>query len=48
MIEICMSSKTVQKKKSDPYDNKGNTPFFLQDPRDNTCLGNDFCFKKYF
>jgi hypothetical protein len=32
-------SKTVQKKKTDPYDNKGNTPFFLQDARDSTCLG---------
>lgn len=26
-------------KKSDPNDNKGNTPFFLQDPYDNMCLG---------
>jgi hypothetical protein len=24
---------------ADPYDCKGNTPFLLQDPRDNTCLG---------
>jgi hypothetical protein len=32
------SSKQAQKKK-DPYDNPGNTPFFLQDPHDNTCLG---------
>lgn len=26
-------------KKSDPNDNKGNTPFFLQDPYDSMCLG---------
>ena len=27
--------------KTDPNDNKGNTPFFLQDPNDETCLGPD-------
>jgi hypothetical protein len=26
-------------RKVDPYDNKGNTPFFLQDPYDQMCLG---------
>jgi hypothetical protein len=31
--------KQQQKKKADPNDNKGNTPFFLQDPYDQTCLG---------
>ena len=42
LIGICISKdvKTVQKKKaSDPNDNRGNTPFFLQDPYDQTCLG---------
>jgi len=28
-----------RKKPADVNDNKGNTPFFLQDPRDQTCLG---------
>lgn len=28
-----------QKKKVDPNDNMGNTPFFLQDPQDEMCLG---------
>lgn len=28
-----------EKAKADPHDNKGNTPFFLQDPYDQTCLG---------
>lgn len=28
-------------KKVDPNDNKGNTPFFLQDPNDQMCLGPD-------
>jgi hypothetical protein len=32
------ASKQVVKK-SDPNDNRGNTPFFLQDPYDETCLG---------
>lgn len=32
------SSKQVAKK-SDPNDNRGNTPFFLQDPYDEMCLG---------
>ena len=36
-ILIVLSSKN--KEKIDPNDNKGNTPFFLQDPRDSTCLG---------
>lgn len=31
--------KKVAKKVSDPNDNKGLTPFFLQDPTDETCLG---------
>jgi hypothetical protein len=36
-----VKSTTTQKqvKKSDPNDNKGNTPFFLQDPYDQMCLG---------
>jgi len=34
-----------KKKASDPNDNKGNTPFFLQDPYDQMCLGpNGFTF----
>lgn len=39
LVELCTCAAQVQKKKTDPNDNKGNTPFFLQDPRDNTCLG---------
>lgn len=33
------AAKKQVAKKSDPNDNKGNTPFFLQDPYDNMCLG---------
>lgn len=33
------SEKTKAKPKRDPNDNKGTTPFFLQDPRDEMCLG---------
>ena len=33
------SAKKVAVKKTDPNDNKGNTPFFLQDPYDQMCLG---------
>mmetsp|Transcript_34541 Transcript_34541/g.35210 ORF Transcript_34541/g.35210 Transcript_34541/m.35210 type:complete len:290 (-) Transcript_34541:197-1066(-) len=29
------------KKKADPNDHNGNTPFFLQDPQDGMCLGPD-------
>ena len=29
---------TTEVKKSDPNDNKGNTPFFLQDPHDKMLL----------
>ena len=31
--------KSSEKKKPNPNDNKGNTPFFLQDPNDEMCLG---------
>jgi hypothetical protein len=34
---VCNAEKA--KAKSDPDDNKGNTPFFLQDDRDSMCLG---------
>lgn len=37
-----MTGEAVAKsspKKHDPHDNKGLTPFFLQDPADQTCLG---------
>jgi len=34
------SSKSDKKKASqDPHDNRGNTPFFLQDASDEMCLG---------
>lgn len=36
-VEAAASTKA--KAKADPEDNKGNTPFFLQDPYDQTCLG---------
>lgn len=35
----CAPSKKQVAKKSDPNDNRGNTPFFLQDPYDQMCLG---------
>ena len=35
------NKKQQVQKKSDPNDNKGNTPFFLQDPHDQMCLGPD-------
>lgn len=40
-ILCCISGASVQQKKKDPNDNKGNTPFFLQDPKDGTCLGSN-------
>lgn len=38
---VAASKKKESKpaKKADPNDNKGNTPFFLQDPYDQMCLG---------
>eukprot|EP01041_Mallomonas_annulata_P006871 gene6871-13931_t len=36
-VQSAPEKKTT--KKSDPNDNKGNTPFFLQDPQDQMCLG---------
>lgn len=39
---LCYSTyaaKAAAADKRDPNDNKGNTPFFLQDPDDNQCLG---------
>jgi len=38
-ISAATKTKEASKKPSDPNDNKGNTPFFLQDPYDQTCLG---------
>ena len=37
--EKAQQGKKKEAKKSDPNDNKGNTPFFLQDPHDQMCLG---------
>jgi hypothetical protein len=41
VTSLAASSATSKQvvKKSDPNDNRGNTPFFLQDPYDETCLG---------
>ena len=36
---IASAAQTPKKQPADPNDNKGNTPFFLQDPYDQTCLG---------
>eukprot|EP01038_Epipyxis_sp_PR26KG_P013280 gene13280-17793_t len=33
------ATKATKKSSADAYDNRGNTPFFLQDPHDNMCLG---------
>ena len=38
-LGFTVSQKAAQKKPVDVNDNKGNTPFFLQDPQDQTCLG---------
>lgn len=40
LLFFAYGGKTKQAK-TDPSDNKGNTPFFLQDPNDETCLGPD-------
>ena len=37
LIGLVIGSQKATKK--DPNDNKGNTPFFLQDPYDHQCLG---------
>jgi len=39
LIATFTSAAGDTKKKSDPNDNRGNTPFFLQDPYDDMCLG---------
>lgn len=41
MVMMCYgaASSGGKRAKTDPNDNKGNTPFFLQDPNDETCLG---------
>jgi len=46
LLSLCLAvycadtaAKKQVVKKSDPNDNKGNTPFFLQDPYDSMCLG---------
>lgn len=41
LLVLCSAASNKKKasKKSDPNDNRGNTPFFLQDPNDETCLG---------
>lgn len=44
MLSLCVfflliASCVGKESKRDPNDNKGNTPFFLQDPNDNQCLG---------
>lgn len=42
IVGIAMGEKSVSKqRKSDPNDNRGNVPFFLQDPYDQMCLGPD-------
>jgi hypothetical protein len=39
LLAVAFAATKTQKKKSDPNDNRGNTPFFLQDPYDQMCLG---------
>ena len=39
LLFIHCTAKAQIAKKSDPNDNRGNTPFFLQDPYDQMCLG---------
>ena len=38
IVFMCSAAKG-KRAKADPNDNRGNTPFFLQDPNDETCLG---------
>lgn len=38
-LNLVDAAGTKVAKKADPNDNKGNTPFLLQDPRDEMCLG---------
>ena len=38
-ISNLSAQSTATKRKTDPNDNFGNTPFFLQDPYDDMCLG---------
>ena len=38
-LVVAEVAKKQVARKSDPNDNKGNTPFFLQDPYDQMCLG---------
>jgi hypothetical protein len=39
LVSASDAAKTAQKKKQDLNDNRGNTPFYLQDPYDEMCLG---------
>jgi hypothetical protein len=38
-VDSAAAKQQAKKSKKDPNDNPGNTPFFLQDPYDQTCLG---------